>query len=390
MEVKRFWEDWKFQAVMAVLAVVGVGVAVYTGFFFERKSEITVTIDSESPVLDIHQPVGGLQISYAGEDLRTSKKSLWTMSITVQNTGTASIKKGDYDDRAPLGIDIVGAKILERPTMNASKAYLQEQATLNVKDHTVTWTPVILEPGDTIKLSLLLLGTENIKPTLVPIGTIADTRPMRLIQADEKPRETTLWKRIVGADSWWIQPLRALVYFLVGAVSLLILTAVAVSLTELPQGIKAKIDKDQRRKFASGFNAATTAEQLIRDLYVDGGEEPLLQIAKTMRDINARETLSTQLFDAKVEPKTSAHILGTIYPTLGRDEDALLSLRLLRKAGLMTGKGMDVAVDDKVKDALDSAANYFHVDLTKEPRELPFHVMMVNGGRPSKMYGDIS
>lgn len=59
---------------MAVVALVSIGIAIYSGFFYEKKATLNATISNLSPVFDVVKPVGGLDISYGGVNLREAKK----------------------------------------------------------------------------------------------------------------------------------------------------------------------------------------------------------------------------------------------------------------------------------------------------------------------------
>lgn len=86
---------------MALLAIVSFAFALFQQFY-EKRPEILVKTEAISPVLSILKPVGGLSISYAGQDLRNSGKTLWVVTATISNDGSAGIKKTDYDDKKSI------------------------------------------------------------------------------------------------------------------------------------------------------------------------------------------------------------------------------------------------------------------------------------------------
>ena len=159
---------------------------VYLSIFYERQGELIVRVDSLSRVFDVHQPVGGLDITYAGENLRGSKRTLWVLNVSVQNRGNAAVKKGDFDEAVPLGFSAAGAVEAEQPRLTSATAYLRQNVRATAKGGQVTLTPAVFEPGDSVEMTLLLLGSEASKPQIVPSGKIAGQRAIEVVELQEE------------------------------------------------------------------------------------------------------------------------------------------------------------------------------------------------------------
>lgn len=161
--------------------------------FYERKPELSISVDAMSKVFDLYRPVGGLEVSYAGENLRSSKKNLWVLTATIKNIGNAEVRKGDYDDKVPLGLEIGGAVIAERPTLKTNVDYLAKNLSISATGNRILFSPVILEPGESFEITTLLLGSESVKPSIVPIGKLAGIKSIALSTPESPSPEKSVW-----------------------------------------------------------------------------------------------------------------------------------------------------------------------------------------------------
>jgi hypothetical protein len=177
--IKRFWRALTTPNGATVLTIVGLGTAFYFSVFYERQGNLVIRVDSLSRVLDVHQPVGGLEITYGGENLRTSKKTLWVLNATIFNRGNAAVRKGDFDEAVPLGFVVDDAVPAEQPRLSSSVEYLRKNVQATAKGQLVALTPAVFEPGDGVHLALLLLGPEATKPQLSASGKVVGQRGYR-------------------------------------------------------------------------------------------------------------------------------------------------------------------------------------------------------------------
>ena len=122
---------------MAIVSIFSVGLAVYQGFFYEKRGQISIYLDPPTRVFDLHQSIGGLEVSYGGEDLRKKNETLWIVNVSIRNTGNAEIRKGDYDEQVPLGLAIDEGQIVDAPKLRTSVNYLQQN--LKIKTDTRIW-----------------------------------------------------------------------------------------------------------------------------------------------------------------------------------------------------------------------------------------------------------
>jgi hypothetical protein len=201
----QVWDFLKSASGAAILAIVGFAIGIY-GLLVEHEAELRISGISLSTVFDIHQAVGGLEVSYAGENLRTSKKTLWSATLTMQNTGKASIRKGDFDELAPVGLLITNGEIVDKPTSNGSNEYINKNIRILATKNELTISPIILEPNDFVRMNFLILGPEGAPPSIAAKGKIAGIRAIELdrLKATSKHLFSALLAQSLGAYSSYV------------------------------------------------------------------------------------------------------------------------------------------------------------------------------------------
>lgn len=293
----KTWELIKSASFMALLAIAGFGLSIYQGFFYERKGQISIGVSPPAKVLDIHKSVGGLEVSYAGQNLRESQKTLWAITATIRNDGNAEITKGDFDESAPLGIRISEGQIVDTPTLRTSIDYLQKNIKLTTSNNSIALSPVIIESGDSIILSLLILGNENIKPKISATGKIAGVPEVRVINLEEE-QEYSLWKSIAYAEKWWIYPLRTIFYMFIGAIGFLAIVGLFAALTIPVEAIQNRKTKKEAQKKISQYkrNEPLTREaRMLTSAYIESGERRLHIIHDTLNRLANSTALKIKL-----------------------------------------------------------------------------------------------
>lgn len=299
---------------MAILAIGGILFAIYQTFFYERRALITFSSTLPAKVLDIHQPIGGLEIYYSGESLRASRKTLWVISSIIKNEGNAEVKIGDYDERNPLGILVEKGQIAEPPSITASNSYLKENIRIDYSKSKTTLRPVILEPGDSIAISLLVLGDEQSQPDISPIGKIAGVRELYLTNATSESSASILQK-IFHSETWWIQALRLIGYFLLGFVFMGMISALIILVITPVESLKEKRKKEKRSKKIENYKHGETLSREARvlvDFYKEKDVEILFEINELIKATANRYQLMRQL-SPHLEPDIAEEICRKMY-----------------------------------------------------------------------------
>lgn len=209
--LSKTWEIAKSPGVMAVIAFISFAFALYT-YLVEKKPILLVKTEAVSSVFSVLQPVGGLQIAYANQDLRTSKQSLWVVTASISNVGAAGIKKGDYDELIPFGLSVSGGRVVETPVVTSDNRYLQENLKPSIVSNNVVFSPVILEPHDSFRVRLLVLGPEGTVPSIKGMAKIAGLSGIEYATPDapESVSRKLLLRRLWDNDltaaemGWWV------------------------------------------------------------------------------------------------------------------------------------------------------------------------------------------
>ncbi|PTB19572.1 hypothetical protein C9I57_17995 [Trinickia symbiotica] len=296
---------------MASVTFFSIALAVYQGFFYERKPLLIATVNSLSPVFDVVKPVGGLDISYAGVNLREAKKSLWSVDLTLRNEGNSEIKLDDFDPNAPVRVLVKSAQVVDKPSLTTSNQYLSANVKLITGIADVSITPVIIEPEDTITINFLILGAEGVRPTIEILGKIAGMKTIPLRTIDSSSNGKSWWQQVVGADALWVQIVRGPIYLLCTIFTVAIFTLLAAAASSPFTRWQNKRDRDlriqeiRRIRLEKLFDQKTNA---LAEEYIENGIGSIAQIASEA---------------ARAESKIDAHqIIGGI-----EDEEAAKSLK---------------------------------------------------------------
>lgn len=362
--MKKLWHWLISSAVAGIIGIMGLILAVYTGFFYERKPELSVSVDTLSKVFDLYRPVGGLEVSYAGENLRSSKKNLWVLTATVKNVGNAEIRKGDYDEKAPLSLEIGGAVIAERPVLKTNVDYLSKNLIASSTETRVTFSSVILEAGDSFEVTVLLLGSESAKPTVSPIGKLAGIQSIALITPETPSKDKSVWYQAVEATSFWVHPIRAFIYFFGAIFSLVLVGFVVVTVTSPFEWNRSRKDAAERQKRIREYRQheeLSREARFLLDQYGADGAEGLATVAKYMSSY-ARQRSLIETLTGKMDEREIEGIVRSTVP-ISRLETTFEAK--LKTAQLVEGKGLDLKVSERLQDTLNDLCSFLKIDINK-------------------------
>ena len=289
--LSKIWTIAKSTGFMAALALISFVFAIYQTFYFDKKPEITISVNALSRVFDVYQSVGKLKVIYGDEDLRVSKKQLWAMIVTVSNTGNAGIRKGDFDEAAPFGLYFTGAEIVDTPAIHTSNSYLDENIKkIVIQRDRIIFSPSIIESQDSFQISVLLLGPQSSTPTIGGFGKIAGISKY-IVSTEGVAGNKTTWEKVFGAESYLIHVYRVFVYFGVGFLSLLglvLLLLVILMPFIVIDELKSKKRKANRRAQISNFMSSSSMQgvndevwhelKALSNLYVEDDEHALAKL----------------------------------------------------------------------------------------------------------------
>jgi hypothetical protein len=295
-EIFRRWEfKYALTFVGTVIGVVGVALALYP--LFQRTApDLRMEVVSVANVVDVKEDVGRLEVLYEGMNLRSNRQTLTVTSLKVSNDGAAPIRISDYDPSFPVGVEITHGKIAKAEPSRPSSKYIETHLTnLQYSDSKALMPPLIMEPGESFWLKLLVLRDDKSPLEIEPIGKIAGIKEITFVPINANaPPAPSFWG-LVFSGSTKVQVARAVIYsILCGSVML---------------GIVAFDKWQERRRSRAGrlilvtrFRASRQPGSVdpefewVLDLYVRQGEWILFETIRLIDEPPEARRLKGQLF----------------------------------------------------------------------------------------------
>lgn len=313
-----------------------------------------------SSVFSVLQPVGGLQVSYAGQDLRSSRQALWVINATVTNNGSSGIKKADYDDAKPFSVDVLDGQIVEAPVISSENKYLEENLKANVTANRIVFSPVIFEPKDSYNLRILVLGPEGQVPSLKAEGKIAGVQQITYATPDSPNASTSVWKQITQADALWVHFARAIVYFFGSIFTVVLLALLVVAIMSPFQTFKAWRTKEQRTRRVKDYRQGENMgweDRAISEIYIERGTPALVELKGLIEKSARRISMLNEVEPINKDGQFNDVIKRAtpFYPSPLRDD---LSAR-----GLLSFDGVYPKWANGVDAALQNISEHLSIDL---------------------------
>ena len=157
-----------------LLTVASIALAVYSTWYNDKKTEVSVTELLSSDVLNENATVPTLEFRFQGKIIDPLKTPIKVALVRIWNSGDTTIRQADYDTRTPVGFRIENATILWHTIESATTSYLSENAQPKLlKDNEVAVSSVILEPKDEIVIKILAFQTQVGNLVIKPFGKVA-------------------------------------------------------------------------------------------------------------------------------------------------------------------------------------------------------------------------
>jgi hypothetical protein len=302
-------------SVVGILVTLIVGIPALYFTISKPLAHVSFKVLRESNVLDVHQPVQDLVISYRGEDIKKKNKNLRIMSIRIENDGDVDIRQGDYDQKQPWGIRLHDAEIVERPkVVDASSKYVRDNvdpvADIN---NLISFNKIILERGKYFVVEFQVLHDLAKQPQIETIGKIAGIESIPIIAANLEATQPSLWKNVFWGDAA-VQIVRVIIYIL-GTIVLFIIIVLVIMIIE-----------------GRGRKSKTKRRKKLRDEYL----KPLLdgkgsEEKKVIEYIFLNTRGESELLDDLLEMLCSKEILAK-YSAMVRASDALTLPKGLKRS----------------------------------------------------------
>lgn len=210
-EVAKKWGSWTWKAVVVIGVILGIW-AGYDQIF--KKTSVFSQVISETNVLDINEPLKDLQINFQGENIQEKKLNLKIYRIKIENTGGTNITQNDFDQGGSWGIKIAGGRIIETRIIDSNSEYVKKDLSPSIQSSDfVSFNKIIFDKGEFFIVELLVLHDKDAPPVLYRTGKIAGIQDNEVKILAPEHNEPFLKTLFYG--SWWIQIIRAVLYFIV-------------------------------------------------------------------------------------------------------------------------------------------------------------------------------
>ena len=180
--------DWKFFITIAA-TIAGVVVPVWLWQSDQRARSISVRVVSVTSLQPkLVDPKLGLQLSVGNTKVGRATLSV----LDVQNDGSRPIPTTDFE--GPLDVTVQEGSVLLRVSVSVSKPSSLRPAVTSTTQ-TLSIQPLLLNPGDTISLSILSDGEV---PKFTAKARIAGVNEIQVSEAKSSFKRTTvLWMQVV-------------------------------------------------------------------------------------------------------------------------------------------------------------------------------------------------
>jgi len=318
--IKSLWGISTSKSVGFVLAAVSIAIAIY-GVWFYRPQPIIGLDVSDTKVLDIHESIGKLDVTYGGQSLKATNRELRVVQVRIFNSGRADITKDAFDSDDPFGFQISRGELLEPPIITGSSEYLSRHVTLREPDASTLYiAPIILDAGEWIRLNLLVAVKAGDTATIQPIGKIAGIRSVNVNTASEQAAKT-LWSRIVHSDEWGIRillsPIWIILFIMLSILIVLLGIAVTTALSSPIRKLRDWPVRRHRRGISQAYSRSRQCEPadfFVLDEYMKSGRgvgvklrryiERVARVNREAQETTAIKSYLAERFDAATIERT--------------------------------------------------------------------------------------
>lgn len=246
----------------ALIAILGI----YGTFIYEKKPEINLEIISNASVLDVHETLSKLVVTYAGTNLKEQNQNLYLVTVRIRNGGNADIVKSDFDEGEPLGFRFTTGTILEKPTIIADKYLIKNLNPVTTDNQSVTFSPVILNSGDTFETKILLLVPNGDTPKVTSLGKIAGVQKIEISEPYKSTRNRSYIEEAFSG-AFDIQIARLIIYFF-GFV--LVLVVIVTPLVYLADYLEKNSRVRTTKKYRNAVNRPISLqEEFLINKYIN-------------------------------------------------------------------------------------------------------------------------
>lgn len=250
--------------ILALIAVVGFAITIYTSFFKKDSPLLEYEILSKVSVFNQHDDVTSLRIFLDTLDVQQNESNITFYTVRVVNHGSMHINYNMYD-ASDFGIRMHNGKIIKEPVIvDVANDYIAKRTKENVcvKDSSFISFPLLsLDIDDYYIVRFGVFHKNSVNPEFICEGKISGQKSIEIINLLEK--KTPFLKQLVDGK-WYIQLLRVIVY---GVLFVLCFIAFLYIFAGLIPDIR---DKRARKKFIELLSMQQIIQKVKQD-YISNG-----------------------------------------------------------------------------------------------------------------------
>ena len=321
------------------------------------ETQVSIVSGNQTNVLDIHQPLRDLTISFRGKDIQEENLNLQILTLRVENTGKVNILQSYYDQNDVWGFGVTTGEIIEVRLANSNSDYIVSHLNplLNKTTNVVELQKIIFERGDFFTIEMLVLHRKSTPPQVIPLGKIAGIGNMSVTSVFVNQKEGFLDQLIQG--NALVHLVRFVLYIVIlTAGGLVIVLVASVIDTTVGANRKAKRRRIIKEIIPENESLGEKAKTVI-NAYVDEGLTGLKRMKGLVEDEG--EIIRIRDLDAYRDKKSlDALVLREHDPKLRNELVESYSrtelLKQLVESGFVTFElGNKVSVDNQAKEFLD-------------------------------------
>jgi len=194
--------DRKFAWSFLGFVLTGVSLALAVWFFMNSSPGIPslkFAIVADSKVVQVSKRLPDLKVLFRGSDILDSEQNLSVITLRIENDGQADILEGGFDSTIPWGAKFDKSTIVSATVEGATSSYLRDRFKVRITaPDRLEFDKVILEHGNSVDLSVLVLNNAKNEVSVVATGKVAGIKEMRVVRADSQtPKliQSALWYR---------------------------------------------------------------------------------------------------------------------------------------------------------------------------------------------------
>lgn len=170
----KFFSSKAIQIVSVIIGVISSIVFLYDRFVLNNQADLVFDVLTNTEIFSFNEDLDSLKVFYGDENLVSAKTNIHIITVNIRNQGKADIRSEDiYKDY--FGFKVQNGKIIGTPKLiNFSNSVFKEHLNITTVDSSeIKFDAIPVNAGDGFTLKLFTLTSENLNPSIEPLGYIS-------------------------------------------------------------------------------------------------------------------------------------------------------------------------------------------------------------------------